>query len=86
MSMIMDTDGRVVDNELNVLGLKVQAEINNLFKMKTDWTLEQKIVAAYHVQGHINSEVMRVLMEGIIKKQGGMNGLPSLKPNTVKED
>ena len=76
MGSIMDVDGKVTDVQLNELGLEFQARVNKLFNDKTGWTLEEKIVAAYHLQGYINSEVMRRIMENIMKKHSGM-GAPS---------
>ncbi len=83
----MDADGRVIDKELNELGLQLQASVSTLFKAKADWTLDQKIVAAFHLQGYINTEVMRCLMEGLIKKQGlppHATGLRLTPPDSAK--
>jgi hypothetical protein len=76
---VLDAEGKVDDKELNELCLEVQARLNHLFNSKTEWTLEDKIVAVYHLQGYTNSEIMRRIMENIMKKQGGPGAPPGLR-------
>jgi len=70
MADLMNESGQIVDKELNELSLKIMAEVNRLFTAKTEWTLQHKIVAAFHLQGYINSEVMRCIMEKVMAQQG----------------
>ena len=69
MSILMDADGRVVDKETQEVAITIQAQVNKLFNDKVDWTTEQRAAAAFHIQGYINSEVTRGIMENLMKKQ-----------------
>ena len=46
MSVIMNTDGMIVDKELVDLANEVQKKFISLLDGKADWTTEQQIVAS----------------------------------------
>jgi len=79
MSIVLDEDGRVTDRELNTLGFEIQTQVSNLFNKKTEWTVEQRVVAAFHLQSYISAEIMRRLMGNIIKRQQAAQH-PTLTP------
>jgi hypothetical protein len=80
MSVIMNTDGMIVDKELVDLANEVQKKFISLLDGKADWTTEQQIVAAHHLCGYVNGEIVRRILDNLMKKQGGIGALPTLKP------
>jgi hypothetical protein len=82
MSIVISAEGQVTDKELVDLAMEIAAKVNNLFKVKTDWTVEQRAAAAFHLQGFISGEVTRLIMEALIKKQQEqqLEKHPTLKP------
>ena len=66
---IMDAEGRITDPVVNELGKRIGDDVRKLFDEKTNWSMADLTVAAYHLQGYISAEIMRRIMGGIIKKQ-----------------
>lgn len=78
---ILDDDGRITNPEVNQLGNKIGKEVGELFDRRTDWSMADKTVVAYHLQGFINTKIMQIIMGKLIKKQQETEHR-SLRPET----
>jgi hypothetical protein len=69
VTKIMDEQGRIIDPEVSAFSQATGAGFKKLVDDHPEWTEADLIVAAYHVQGYVNSVVIGRIMSKVIKNQ-----------------